>query len=464
MYIEGEWECVGSTAAAVNLIIGTEEERLALVDIQEGVEFNETHYNEQEDKRWVVRYIRENGEWVQLESPQTETVETVSLHVATYDGQGTLTGIQIGVTDRNSGTTIHRVLDANGNCSFEIPKGHTYVVSVASLQGYRDIHDQTFVASLDERSITLIYQSTDAEVETIHVHVTVYNNQLQDITNQDTDLIGLQVECVVTDEHDNEETLTAIVGSDHTCQFVVEYGKSYTIKEPQKQGYLTRYATTWTHVASVPMREVPMHYVQWVNVGIYGMTQAGAMYTFEQMQQMPAADLASIAYIGLNTSRLQAAGASFFYKVPVATQSNQWANQNVEFDKTLLPFCQSHAAAVLDMNGALNTENIIDIGDTMGVGTPAADYCASQTAEFDGVTKHGFLGAYGQMYALSENITELRAIHALLGVSAPTFTNGHWWTSTQYNATYAVRLLNGGFGNYYGKDYSITTMALFALS
>ena len=47
----------------MNLIIGTEDERLALVDVQEGVEFNETHYDEQEDKRWVVRYIRENGQW-----------------------------------------------------------------------------------------------------------------------------------------------------------------------------------------------------------------------------------------------------------------------------------------------------------------------------------------------------------------------------------------------------------------
>ena len=466
LYIDSKWECIGSTAVEMNLLIGTEEQRLALIDPKEGIEFNEVHAADPEDpesKAHVVRYIRENGEWVQLESPQTETIETVSLHVATYDGQGTLTGIQVGVTDRNSGTVIHRVLDANGNCSFEIPKGHTYVVSVAPLAGYREIHDQTFVASLDERSITLMYQSMEAQFETVRVHVTVYNNQLQDITSQDTDLIGIEVKCTVTDENDVETELTAIVGNDHTCQFEVEYGKTYTIKEPQVPGFLTRYATSWTHVASVPMREVPMHYVQWVNVGIYGMTQAGVMYTFEQMQQLSEQERESIVYIALNTSRLQAAGASFFYRLPISAPGKQWASANVEFDQTLLPFKQSHAAAVLDLNGEQNTENIIDIGDTMGVGTQAADYCRAETAVVNGETKHGFLGAYGQMYALSENITELNAIHVLLGKAAPGFTNGYWWTSTQYNAGSAVYLSNGGF--YYDyKRGSNTTIALFALS
>ena len=31
LYIEGDWECVGRTAVATNLVIGTEEERLASV-------------------------------------------------------------------------------------------------------------------------------------------------------------------------------------------------------------------------------------------------------------------------------------------------------------------------------------------------------------------------------------------------------------------------------------------------
>lgn len=458
MYIEGEWECVGSTAAAVNLIIGTEDERLALVDVQEGVEFNETHYDEEEDKRWVVRYIRENGQWVELESPQTESVETVSLHVTTWDGQGVVSGLTVLVKDNNTQEVLNRTLDNNGNCTFDITKGHNYTIDVASLEGYRDIPDQTYTAGLDERSITLSFQRPETNYETINVHVTVYNNQLQDVTAQDTDLIGLQVTC----EIQGGQTLTGTIGADHTCQFQVMYGETYTIKEPVVSGFMTRYATSWTHIAGVPMRQVPMHYVQWIDVGIYGIDDAGATYTHENIAQMTAEQKATIKYIGLNTSRLLAAGASFMYRLPVATQSKQWATANVEFDQSLLPFKQSHAAAVLDLDGQTNTESIIDIGDTEGVGTPAADYCFGETITVGGVTKHGFLGAYGQMYALAENIIELTAIHSLLGLAAPGFTSGLWWTSTQCNAGNAVRLIDGGFGSL-TKTNNYTTMALFAL-
>ena len=131
--------------------------------------------------------------------------------------------------------------------------------------------------------------------------------------------------------------------------------------------------------------------------------------------------------------------------------------------KSLLPFKQSHAAAVQDLDGETNTENIIDIGDTMGVGTEAADYCHAQKATIAGATKDGFLGAYGQMYQLVANITELNALHTLLGVAQLGITSGFWWTSTQYNAGYAVGLDGGGF-DYNNKLYGFTTLALFALS
>lgn len=462
LYIEEEWECVGSTAVAVNLMIGTEAERLAFVGAVEGMEWHETHAADPEDptsRPYVLRFLYEDSDWKKLEDPQTETVETVSLHISTYDGQGTLEGLQIGITDRNAQSVLHRVLDANGNCTFDIPKGHTYIVSVQSLQGYRDIPDQTYVASIDSRSIGLTFLGYSTSVETVNVHITVYNNALQDITAQDTDMIGLTVTCQIT----NGDTLTAQIGADHTCQFLVPYGEEYTIIEPNVQGYMRRYAIQWVHTASVPQREVPMHYVEWINVGIYGITEAGQLFTHEDIAQMTAEQKAEIKYIGMNTSTLQAAGASFFYKVPKVTDSKQWAASNVEFDQSLLPFKQSHAAAVQDLDGETNTQNIIDIGDTMGVGTEAADYCHAQKATIAGATKDGFLGAYGQMYQLVANITELNALHTLLGVAQLAITSGYWWTSTQYSAGGAVLLNGGGFSDT-SKPGRYTTMALFALS
>lgn len=461
LYIDGEWECVGSTAVEMNLLIGTEEQRLALIDPKEGLEFNQVDFDEEFQKYRVRRYIRENGEWVELESPQTENEETVSLHVTTWDGQGDVEGISVGITDNNTHATYSRVLDEYGNCSFKITKGHTYTVTVADLQGYHSLPDETFRAAQDERSITMIYQPVATNYETVIAHITVYNKNLVDITAQDTDFIGLTVELQV----EGESTPRAgTIDANHQCQFSVEYGKQYTLTAPIVAGYRIRYEASkqFTHTAGVPQRELPMHYMIWDASSVFGIDANGDTYSFDAIEAMTQQEREIIVAIGLDSSRLQAASAGFCYKLPLAATGKQWADQNVEFDQSLLPFKQSHAAAVLDLNGAQNTQNIIDIGDSMSVATPAADYCQAQTLTIGGVTRHGFLGAYGQMYALSENIAVLNALHALLGLSAPGFTGGIWWTSTQYSAGNAVELYGGGFDNG-GKAYSYTTMALFAL-
>ena len=465
LYIDDKWECIGSTAVEMNLLIGTEEQRLALINPKEGIEFNEVHAADPEDpesKAHVVRYIRENGEWVQLESPQTESEETVSLHVTTWDGEGTVEGLNVGIIDNTTHATYSRILDHFGNCSFKIAKGHTYTITVEDLSGYHSLPDETFKASMDERTVTMVFQPVATNYETVIAHITVYNKNLIDVTNQDTDFVGLAVELQVEGE---ATPRTGIIGQNHQCTFTVEYGKTYSLTAPTVEGYRVRFNASkqFTHTAGVPQRELPMHYMEWDADGVFGLDASGATFDYDTIEAMTEQERASIIAIGLNTSRLQAANAGFCYKRPLATAGKQWANQNVEFDQTLLPFKTSHAAAVLDLNGAQNTQNIIDIGDSMGVETPAADYCQSQTLTIGGETKTGFLGAYGQMYALAENIAVLNALHSLLGIPAPGFTGGRWWTSTQCNAGTAVTLYLGSFIND-SKNYSYTTVALFALS
>lgn len=464
MYIEDQWECIGSTAISVevNLLIGSQEERLALTDPREGLEFNQVDFDTEFQKYRVTRYIRENGAWVELESPQTESEETVSLHVTTWDGQGDVEGIAVGITDNNTHATYSRVLDEYGNCSFKITKGHMYTITVEDLEGYHALPDETFRATQDERSITMVYQPVATNYETVIAHISVYNKNLVDITAQDTDFIGLTVELQV----EGESTPRAgTIGANHQCQFSVEYGKQYTLTAPIVAGYRIRYEASkqFTHTAGVPQRELPMHYMQWDASNVFGIDANGDTYSFDVIEAMTQEERQAIIAIGLDSSRLQAANAGFCYKLPTGATGRQWADQNVEFDQSLLPFKQNHAAAVLDLNGAQNTQNIIDIGDSMGVATPAADYCQAQTLTIGGVTRHGFLGAYGQMYALSENIAVLNALHSLLGYSAPGFTGGNWWASAQYSAGNAVLLHNGGF-RYINKTSSDTAIALFALS
>ena len=463
MYIENKWECIGSTAVSmeVNLLIGSQEERLALTDPKEGLEFNQVDFDTEFQKYRVTRYIRENGAWVELDSPQTESEETVSLHVTTWDGEGTVEGLNVGITDNTTHATYSRILDHFGNCSFKITKGHTYTITVEDLSGYHSLPDETFKASMDERPVTMVFQPVATNYETVIAHITVYNKKLVDVTNQDTDFIGLAIELQVEGE---ATPRTGTIGQNHQCTFTVEYGKTYSLTAPTVEGYRIRFNASkqFTHTAGVPQRELPMHYMEWNADGVFGLDANGDTYDYDTIEAMTAQERTSIIAIGINSSRLQAANAGFCYKLPTGTTGKQWANQNVEFDQTLLPFKQRHAAAVIDLNGAQNTQNIIDIGDSMGVETPAADYCQAQTLTIGGETKTGFLGAYGQMYALAENIAVLNALHSLLGISLPGFTDGNWWTSTQCIATYAVVLSNGGF--YYNtKTNSTTTMALFAL-
>ena len=465
MYIEGEWECIGSTAVSVevNLIIGSQAERLALENPKEGLEFNQVDFDEEFQKYRVTRYIRENGAWVELDSPQTESEETVSLHVTTWDGLGNVEGIAVGIVDNNTHATYSRVLDEYGNCTFRITKGHTYTITVADLQGYHSLPDETFRAQQDERSITLVYQPVATNYETVIAHVTVYNKNLVDITSSDTDFIGMTVELQVEGE---QNPRTGVIGSDHKATFTVEYGKQYSLTAPVMAGYRIRYEASkqFTHTAGVPQRELPMHYMEWVDAGIYGVKADGTYYDFSTMEQMTSQELDEIIAIALNTQRLQDANAGFMIKIPNSTvYGYKWADQNVEFDKTLLPFKQSHAAAVLDLDGETNTQNIVDIGDSMSVGTPAADWCQEQTLTINSVPKPGFLGAYGQMYALAENIAVLNAIFALKGLSAPGFTSGIWWTSTQCNSGYAVRLGSGSFNDDIKTGTNYYTVALFAL-
>lgn len=440
-----------------NLYIGTEEERLALVNPKPGLEFHQIGINPETGKNLIRRFIKEEDGWLEMENPEVSGSELVSLHVSTYDGLGDVTGLSVGITDKTTGNILTRNLNESGNCTFSIEKGHQYTISIESLSGYKDIPSSTYTASLNERSINSVFYGISTDSETIVVNVTVYNSNLVDVTTTDTDFIGMEVELAIS----GETSRTAIIGSDHTARFIVEYGKEYTLIAPKKEGYKSRFASTFTGTTGIPQRQIPLHYMAWNSAGVYGVKADGTIYDYDTMETMSASELSEFIGIALNSSRLQAENAGFIIKLPKISASKQWAASNVEFDKALLPFKTSQATAVLDLDGALNTQKIRDIGDSMSIETPAADWCSEQTLTIGGETKTGFLGAYGQMYALSENAAVINAIHTLCGYAVPGYTSGTWWTSTQYSATNAVFLYNGGFSNY-GKNSSYSVVPLFA--
>ena len=450
----------GNIEIQQNVMVGTQAMRLAYTPF-EGLEWVETNVDPVTGEDHIIRYIYENGAWSVIESPETETDETVVLHVSTYDGLGDVEGLAIGVTDNTEHDSHTYYLNASGQCTFKIRKGHTYTVTVASLTGYHDLPDETFEAVQDDRSINMVFQAAATSYERVVVHITAYNASMQNSSALQDEFIGETVTCNVVGE---AQPLTALIGSDHTAVFNIPYGKQYSIHVPYVAGFIAIYQQEWSHTASIPERTLPAHYLVWNGSDIMVLdTSSGQLLSYDVVNAMSQAEkdtLASHCALYINTSALQAANASFCYKLPLSTAGKAWAAQNVQFDTDLLPYKQSHAAAVVCLNGPTNTQNIRSIGDSLGVETPGADWCVAQQLTVNGTTYNGYMGEYGEMKQLADNLSQLTAFHLLLGFPAPTFNSGYWWTSTQYSDTNAVWLYNGGFGSN-DKDNSRTCIALF---
>ena len=135
------------------------------------------------------------------------------------------------------------------------------------------------------------------------------------------------------------------------------------------------------------------------------------------------------------------------FKVDNNTVSRQWASANVEFDTTRLPFKSNIDLASKDFASSKNTHNIITIGEELNITTPAASYCDSQVATVGGITRKGCLLAFGVLYRMVQNKTQLDELYLALGKTAPAIHSGLWWSSCQRSATNAVPLHNGGLGN-----------------
>ena len=449
----------GDVTIQQNVMVGTRAMRLAYTPF-EGLEWVETEIDPQTHEDHITRYLYENGVWRVIESPETETEETVVVHISTYDGQGQLEGLNVGVTDNTTHDSQTYQLNAAGQCTFKITKGHTYTISVASLQGYHDLPDETFEAVQDERSINMTFQAASTNYERVVLHITAYNANMQNQSSLQDEFVGVTVTCHI----DGESDMTALIGSDHTAVFNIPYGKQYSIHVPYVAGFIAIYAQEWSHTASIPERTLPAHYLIWTGSDAMILDKSnGQLLSYDTINAMSQAEkdtLATHCALYVNNSTLQADNASFCYKLPMVTASKPWASQNVQFDTDLLPYKQSHAAAVVCLNGPANTEHIRAIGDSLGVETPGADWCYEQELVVNGETFHGYMGEYGEMRCLSDNMAQLTAFHLLLGFPAPQFNVGGWRTSTQYSESNDVVLYHGGFNDYY-KTYGGTCIALF---
>lgn len=352
------------------------------------------------------------------------------------------TQYEVQVQNTSKGTSASYELDAQGKCSFKIPMGDIYIIILPIVGEYAQPRDIEHAATMVSRVVTYTY-TTDSRVELLAITAHVQSLDGDTVAM----LEGLPI--IATD------TLgTNYVGyftAQGTCNTIeIPYGRVYNIVFPSVGGYAHDHLGEH-HTAGLPSREIDVHYKQ-IGMGVFGIDEDGKKYSLDQIEAL--VDKSIIVAGGYNDADLEASsrgdgstGNGFCWKIGEENLGQkQWADANVEFDTTRLPFYSN--LGTMKYAGKHMTDMIIEIGTETGHATAAATACAAKTLTLGSVDRQGFLPAYDQIYRIANiNKTAFQALYTALGVTAPTIWSCGWWTSCQVNAQFAVYLNSGGFDN-----------------
>ena len=354
-------------------------------------------------------------------------------------------------------------LNALGEAKFFIPMGHTYSVTLPTVGDYTMPLVITLTAQLASRIITHEYSMGEVQYEQINISALVVNGDVSMLNGK------LAVAMAESGNAYAEEFANGKI------TMRIPYGEKCKLTLPDVEGWW-RDGTNIQFTTGLPSRDILIHYSE-IPIGFFGIDDDGNRYTEEQVQAMVdnGEDTSIIHYIGYNDATLAIAdrgdgtiGCGFMFKIPNTNVSQIWASSNVEFDdpdteEKDLPFRSSFDLAVVDCASSINTTKIIAIGEKLGVATPAATYCRSQSIVVGGVERSGNLPAFGVIYRANLNKAKLDILCSLLGKTAPSIHSGLWWTSCQTNATNAVPLYNGGFIRNLTKTNSTDVLCCFDL-
>ncbi len=423
--------------------------------------------------------------------------ETMSIKLSCADDI-TWENYKVIVQNITTGAYSEHTLLATGECSFAIPMGETYEVTLPTVgDTYEQPLSRIFVAQVGFRSISYEYVGVSTKEEQVSIIIkiktTTAGGAMSDIAGN-----------IVTATLSDGQTKTATISDSGTATLTIPYGVYYTLSFPTVTGY-THDHTHDTFLAGIPSRnEVVFYYLLSSDIdGVYGIDSDGEPHSLAAIQAMSDEEKAKIVLGAFNTAELGDNG--FCWKIkepcgPIATGassplvSKPWANNNslmlVDSEGKYKPLnqldenCPFYNEGLSNdaggqkyfNNGSEYTDLILKAAEEMiaagtaptNFTTPAATYCREQTLTIAGVTKKGFLPAYGQLRRLSINFNDLQALYNALGIATatinytPTITSGFWWTSCQYSSTNAVYLSNGSFISG-SKTYSDSVLVCYDL-
>jgi len=414
---------------------------------------------------WDSSKVVQTSIFEELQAMRDGDNETVNVTVASGDNNLNIEGLV--VTMEANGAVTNATTDENGIATFSVAKGVKYTLSMSDQQGYYHVPTKAFRATYNERYVLFNFVpnvETLTGYEAVNVCLSVGTTGGTSVFQESN---GENVQYIIDGD---SETHNAEINNGWAV-FNVPINSHYTIIFPQISGFSQ--PQNMQFVASLENRYVMAYYAWYIgDDDIRILADDDVEYTIAAYDALATKPTGIAIHVqplnllskasGLNDGK----ACDFYIDVNLVTASKQILNQNVNI--TGLPQIGGSTSGVeasdchYNLTGMLNTSKILEfVQNNSGYTSAAATWASEKTLTTNSRTLTGFIGAFGQLWAIKSALTSINAALALTSGKVLNINNGTWWSSTQYNYDTMWRL-NGGSPNGNGKNYSYTVLPLFA--
>lgn len=389
------------------------------------------------------------------------TDEEVTVAIASSVDSIKVAGIKINVFLNNGKTPQTYTTNAEGKATFTVARGNYYQVTFPEYGNAQPIAPQGYTAVLGSRNINVEYLPYDEDTsEKVIVNVQKCGND-----NECAAWEGMPV----TITFDGKDS---VVNTDSNGQVVafVPFGKEYTVKVEDKDGYNVSYnRNVRTFKAELPKRIV-VYKLYKFRAGVFILdTNRNEYYLDEWIAAGRNADDA--VAIKIADANLAINNSAFCIKTAdmkniAKKQSLSWCTQNVLFN-----YISSDGFNVNDENfyrGNTLSYLVRQEAHERSLLVPAFDYAYSTTLTLGGEELHGFIMSAGQELEHIGNMESIKEILTALFSADTAATYEAYvketdrWTSSQSGANSAIYCRIGLNTSGIGKRSSNHIMPVYA--
>lgn len=407
----------------------------------------------------TISVTNRNGETKSVDVINTD--EEVTVAIASSVDSIKVAGIKINVFLNNGKTPQTYTTNAEGKATFTVARGNYYQVTFPEYGNAQPIAPQGYTAVLGSRNINVEYLPYDEDTsEKVIVNVQKCGND-----NECAAWEGMPV----TITFDGKDS---VVNTDSNGQVVafVPFGKEYTVKVEDKDGYNVSYnRNVRTFKAELPKRIV-VYKLYKFRAGVFILdTNRNEYYLDEWIAAGRNADDA--VAIKIADANLAINNSAFCIKTAdmkniAKKQSLSWCTQNVLFN-----YISSDGFNVNDENfyrGNTLSYLVRQEAHERSLLVPAFDYAYSTTLTLGGEELHGFIMSAGQELEHIGNMESIKEILTALFSADTAATYEAYvketdrWTSSQSGANSAIYCGIGLNTSRVGKRSSNHIMPVYA--